>query len=168
MNDRLLDRLADVERRLAAHAHATVTPGALTDADQATGERWEAGQVWAHLAEFPAYWLDQIARVLEARRSGTMDAVPFGRTKTDPGRIAAIERARTTDRRRLMEHVAAGISATRVRLAALSDDEWSAGGSHPTLGEMPVSEAVERFIIGHLEEHAEQLDGLARARRSAR
>jgi hypothetical protein len=34
---------------------------------------------------------------------------------------------------------------------------------HPTLGEMTVQRLFERFIVAHLEEHADQLDGLASA-----
>ena len=48
-----------MERRLAEHA-ARPLPAGLTDPDPGAEERWEAGQVWAHLAEFPGYWLDQI------------------------------------------------------------------------------------------------------------
>ncbi len=38
--------------------------------------------------------------------------------------------------------------------------DWQARGMHPTRGAMPVSEIVDRFIVEHLEEHADQLDGL--------
>ncbi len=58
-------RLGRVERRLADHA-ARPLPTALTDPDPGAEERWEAGQVWAHLAEFPGYWLDQVRDVLAA------------------------------------------------------------------------------------------------------
>src|SRR5437867_11988221 len=90
-----LDRLAAVQRRLAEHA-ARPLPTGLTDPDPGASERWEAGQVWAHLAEFPGYWLTEFRRVLDAHSAGA-EPLPFGRTKTDPGRIAAIERDRRTD-----------------------------------------------------------------------
>jgi hypothetical protein len=60
-------------------------PGALTEADPGTGERWEAGQVLAHVAEMLPYWVRQAETVA----NGT-DGVPFGRVKTDPDRVAAI------------------------------------------------------------------------------
>ena len=41
-----------------------------SEPDEGTGERWEAGQVWAHLAEFPGFWLDQIRAILAARAGG--------------------------------------------------------------------------------------------------
>ena len=61
--DELIARLADAERRLGEHASRPLPPG-LTEPDPGGEERWEAGQVWAHLAEFPAYWLAQAQRVV--------------------------------------------------------------------------------------------------------
>src|SRR5205085_993163 len=88
-----LARLRAVQARLDEHAAAGAPPG-LTEPDPGGTERWEAGQVWAHLAEFPAYWLGQIQHILERRLAGDPEPVPFGRTKTDAARIAAIERDR--------------------------------------------------------------------------
>jgi len=33
-------------------------------------------------------------------------------------------------------------------------------GHHQTLGEMTVAEMIDRFMVAHLEEHADQLDPL--------
>ena len=91
--DSLIARLSEAERRLAEHASRPLPPG-LSEPDPGGEERWEAGQVWAHLAEFPAYWLAQAQRVIALP---TNEPVPFGRVKTDAARIAAIERDRNTD-----------------------------------------------------------------------
>jgi hypothetical protein len=61
-----LSRLVAAQRRLTEHA-ARPLPTGLTDPDPGASERWEAGQVWAHLAEFPAYWHDQMRAILAAR-----------------------------------------------------------------------------------------------------
>ncbi len=159
MNE-LLQRLADVERRLSEEAARELAAGSLTAPDPATGERWDAGQVWAHLAEFPRYWLDELGRVVASARSGAAGATPFGRTKSDPGRLAAIERDRTMDRGLLLERVTDGIAVASAELSALDGSDWAATGSHSTLGEMSVADAVERFIVAHLEEHADQLETL--------
>ena len=53
-----------------------------------------------------------------------------------------------------------GISATVSNLDALPADAWSARGLHPTRGEMTPAEILDRFIVNHLEEHADQLDKL--------
>lgn len=151
-----LARMSAVERRLAEHA-ARPLPDGLTDPDPGASERWEAGQVWAHLAEFPGYWHDQVRKVVAHDGGGPL---PFGRTKADPGRIAAIEQERRTDPGELLRRVTAQIGDVSATLASLPDDAWKARGVHSVRGEMTVSEIVERFLLGHLEEHADQLDGL--------
>ena len=157
--DELLSRMADVERRLVEHASRPLPPG-LTEPDPGADERWEAGQVWAHLAEFPAYWLAQAERVIALP---TYEPVPFGRVKTDVGRIEAIERDRHTDPAALLERVRSSLAEVTDAARAFPPKAWTRRGMHPTRGEMTVQQIVERFIVGHLEEHADQLDGLAAA-----
>jgi threonine dehydratase len=157
-----LPRLVAVRARLEEHAAAGPPPG-LTDPDPGATERWEAGQVWAHLAEFPSYWLGQIDAILAARDDGMSEPVHFGRTHSDPGRIAAIERDRHTDPAALLRRVSAGIGAVEATVRGWAPDVWRASGVHPTRGSMTVGEILESFVIGHLEEHADQLD-LLRAR----
>jgi len=154
-----LSRLETVERRLVDHA-ARPLPAGLTDPDPGASERWEAGQVWAHLAEFPGYWPEQIRRILTTRSGGVAGPIPFGRTKADPGRIAAIERERRTDPGELLRRVTSQLAEIGTMLRDLPGDAWTALGQHPALGEMTVPAIVERFIVAHLEEHADQLDGL--------
>ena len=152
----LLARLAEAERRLVEHADEPLPPG-LTDADPGTNERWEAGQVWAHLAEFPGYWLAQAERVIALP---TNEPVPFGRVKTDSGRIEAIERDRHTDPTALLERVRASLAQVSESARAWPPEAWTRRGAHPTRGVMTVRQIVERFIVKHLEEHADQLDAL--------
>ena len=45
-------------------------------------------------------------------------------------------------------------------LDALPADAWGARGLHPTRGVMRPAQILERFIVAHLEEHADQLDQL--------
>ena len=155
----LLDRLDAAEARLR-HLVAASTPG-LTDPDLSTGERWEAGQVWAHVAEFVGYWLAELERVVAGAAGGSAP-VPYGRTKSDPGRIAAIERDRHEDPRALFRRATDGIAQVRPFLAALPSDGWESEGLHPTRGRQTVAMVVEDSLVGHLEEHADQLEGLAR------
>jgi threonine dehydratase len=152
-----LGRLERVRRRLADHA-ARPLPAGLTDPDPGASERWEAGQVWAHLAEFPAYWLTQLQHVVAEARAG--EPVPFGRTKADAGRIEAIERERRTDPAELLRRVSADIDAVVAAAASWPPEAWQRHGLHPTRGEMTVRRIAEDFILDHLEEHADQLDGL--------
>jgi len=154
--DALLARMADAERRLVEHAAAPL-PAGLSDPDPGAEERWEAGQVWAHLAEFPAYWLAQAQRVI-ARP--TQPPVPFGRVKTDVGRLESIERDRHTDPVALLERVRTSLAEVTDAVRSWDGDTWRLRGMHPTLGEMTIERLVERFIVDHLEEHADQLDAL--------
>jgi hypothetical protein len=155
--DGLLARLAEVERRLVEHA-ARPLPSGLADPDPGAEERWEAGQIWAHLAEFPAYWLAQARRVIA---EPTNPPVPFGRVKTDAGRIAAIERDRHTDPQALLARVRADLAEVGDAARSWDAATWRRVGTHPKRGEMTIAGIVETFIVDHLEEHADQLDGLA-------
>jgi hypothetical protein len=152
--DALITRLADAERRLAEHA-AKPLPTGLTAPDPGGGEQLEAGQVWAHLAEFPAYWLAQAQRVVALP---TYEPVPFGRVKTDAGRIEAIERDRNTDPSALLERVRTSLAEVTDAVRSLPPEAWTRRGAHPVRGEMTVRQIVQRFIVEHLEEHADQLD----------
>ncbi len=156
-------RMRAVQARLEAHA-ALGPPSGLTDPDRGGTERWEAGQVWAHLAEFPPYWSAQITRVVDGWSQQFpgpgVDRTPvrFGRTKADPERLAAIERDRHADPGALLARVGREIAEVAAQLDRLSAADWEAVGAHPTLGAMTMSQIVEDFVVGHLEEHADQLD----------
>ncbi len=155
--DALVARLSEAERRLAEHASRPL-PSGLADPDPGGDERWEAGQVWAHLAEFPAYWLAQAQRVIA---QPTHSPVPFGRVKTDAGRIEAIERDRHTDPQALLDRVRSSLVEVNDAVRSWDDETWRLRGMHPTRGEMTVEQIIEKFIANHLEEHADQLDSLA-------
>jgi len=157
--DALRARMADAERRLAEHASGPV-PSGLTEPDPGGEEQWEAGQVWAHLAEFPGYWMNQVRGILAKRDSGVPEPIPFGRIKTNPERIAAIERDRYQDPAALLRRVRESLAWVSEELGVLGDEAWKGRGQHPTRGELTVRQIVERFILEHLEEHADQLDSL--------
>jgi hypothetical protein len=160
--DEFLQRLDAVEARLAGLANKEPQPGALTDADPGTGERWDRGQVWAHLAEFIPYWIEQTKPVLRGQSSGEL--APFGRTKSDPERIGAIERDRHEAVSTLWASTREDIRLLRTFLSGLAPEQWLDVGLHPTRGPMPVSEINEEFLVGHLEQHADQLEGLSAQR----
>lgn len=156
--DTLIARLTESERRLAEHASQPL-PAGLSDPDPGAEERWEAGQIWAHLAEFPAYWLGQAQRVIA---QPTHSPVPFGRVKTDAGRLGAIERDRHTDPQALLDRVRSSLAEVTDAVRSWDENTWRLRGIHPTRGEMSVEQIVETFIANHLEEHADQLDSLER------
>src|SRR6266511_3085743 len=117
---------------------------ARTSADPETGEQWDRGQVLAHVAEILPYWSEQVELVVEWG-----GGVPFGRVKSDPERIAAIERDRGVDTAELLDR--------------LDMDALERTGTHERLGEMTAAAIIDRFVVEHLEEHAEQLEETAGA-----
>jgi DinB superfamily len=149
---------AERARRLQAaagriRASAVVLPDdALTDPDPDSGERWDRGQVLAHVAEMLPYWAQQAELVASGRQT------EFGRTKSDPDRVAAIERDRREDPGRLLGRVDEGVAVVLALVDRLGGQELARTGRHPTLGDMTVAEIVDRFAVDHLEEHADQLD----------
>jgi DinB superfamily len=157
--DTLILRLQYVAMRLEDHAAAAPAPG-LTAPDQPSGEQWEWGQVWAHLGEFIPYWIDQVRRVLAG---DGRNPVPFGRVRTDPGRVAAIERDRGVPPAQLWARMRSQMADLWNFIEHMPAEDWGKRGVHPTLGVMDVPKMIDEFLVGHLEQHAEQLDGLAAA-----
>jgi hypothetical protein len=151
-----MDR-ADRARRLQAaagrvRASAVLLPDeALTDPDPDSGERWDRGQVLAHVAEMLPYWAQQAELVASGRQT------EFGRVKSDPDRVGAIERDRREDPARLLGRVDEGVAVVLALVDRLDDQQLARVGHHQTLGDMTVAEIVDRFAVAHLEEHADQL-----------
>ena len=157
--ERVVGELADLARalgRLEAHAAAGTSDG-LTAPDEPSGEQWDAGQVWAHLAEFGSFWLPELRRIVDARSS---EPVPFGRTKRDAERIGAIERNCHLAIDQQMSIVRGDIAHFAHELALLDAADWERTGRHPTLGDMDLFAFLRHFVTGHYHEHADQLDGL--------
>ncbi|HEV2870053.1 MAG TPA: DinB family protein [Actinomycetota bacterium] len=133
---------------------------ALTDPDPDSGERWDRGQVLAHVAEMLPFWLGELERVVDGDGES---AVPFGRIADDASRIGLIARDRSLPLRVLFARIDAGLSAWLDRLPRLTDSDRAKVGLHPRLGEMPVAGIADRFVIGHAEEHVVQLGSILAA-----
>jgi hypothetical protein len=115
---------------------------------------WGPKEVLAHVAEMVPYWLDQIEVVLTA----PADGVPFGRVATDPKRIDRIGRDRTLPAGELFDRIDRAMADAARLQRRLDADAKGRRGTHPRLGEMTIDAMVERFIVGHLEEHVRQLE----------
>lgn len=115
---------------------------------------WGPPEVLAHVAEMLPFWLGEIERVID----GPTEPVPFGRVATDQLRIGMIERDRTLPPRELFARLRSGVDRYVERVPELSAADLGRRGLHATRGELTVEGILERFVVGHLEEHAVQLD----------
>ncbi len=122
---------------------------------------WGPREVLAHVAEMLPYWLGELERVLDGTPGGADGAaVPFGRVADDPIRLGFIERDRTLPLRVLFGRIDAGLRDWSDRLGTLTEEERALPGRHSKLGEVPAGEILERFVIGHAEDHVAQLESI--------
>jgi hypothetical protein len=119
---------------------------------------WGPRELLAHVAEMLPFWLGELERVVEGIPGGA--AAPFGRVADDPIRIGSLERDRTLPLRVLFGRIDAGLRAWEDRLGSLTNDDRARPGLHPRLGEMPATDILERFVVGHAEDHVAQLEGI--------
>jgi DinB superfamily len=120
---------------------------------------WGPPEILAHVAEMLPFWLGEIERVL----AGSAAPVPFGRVATDQLRLLVLERDRSLPPRELFDRIATTSDRVARRLESLTPRDTERRGVHPTRGEVTVEALAERFIVSHLEEHAEQLAAVAAA-----
>ncbi len=114
---------------------------------------WGPPETLAHVAEMVTFWTGELERIL----AGADEPVPFGRVASNPLRIGVIERDRSLPARELFGRIEAGVDRLARRLAALTPADAARRGVHPTVGELPVPAMIDRFVVSHLEEHADQL-----------
>lgn len=160
----------DIERISAARrAYADLGPRLLEGPpwplaeDYGTGPEasWGPGEVLAHVEEMLPFWLGEMERVIDGSGPGP---TPFGRTADDPVRIGIIGRDRSLPVRVLVDRVDDGFRAWEDRLGTLTNEERTRIGRHPRLGEMAAGDILERFVIGHAEDHIAQLTEILAAR----
>jgi hypothetical protein len=116
---------------------------------------WGPPELLAHLAEMVPYWhtgLEQIAT------GGEPEPVAFGRIATDAGRLDNIRRERNRPSGELFDAIAESLGAFVTDWDRWSPTERARIGLHPSRGEISVGEGAERFIAGHLDDHAAQLE----------
>jgi hypothetical protein len=115
---------------------------------------WGPRETLAHVQEMEPFWLGEIERILAAPSD---EAPPFGRVATDGVRLAIIERDRTLPLRELFARIETAAARIDRRLSELNEADIARRGAHPRLGVMTVDQVLDRFVVGHLEEHVAQL-----------
>jgi hypothetical protein len=159
-----LERIAGARRAYADLAPRVIArePWPLAE-DYGTGPEalWGPREVLAHVAEMLPFWLGEMERIVDGDGSAP---VPFGRIADDALRLGVIERDRTLPLRVLFGRIDAGLAAWAERIPGMSEAEQARVGVHSRLGEMPAGAILERFVIGHAEDHIAQLTEILAAR----
>jgi hypothetical protein len=118
-----------------------------------TPGEWSVAELAAHSAEIYGYW----ARQFDFVRANP--GKPFGRTASDPDRIAFVQQHKDDAVGDLVARINVGCAEAATALRAYSDDEWrTVTGLHAARGLMDMDFMSNLFLAGHAEEHLEQLD----------
>ena len=152
--DSWLKRIDAVEARLGAQVGRS---GGTTAADEKTGDTWQRGQVWGHLAEFIAFWTEQAGDVIDEYQG---EPVPYGRKGDNSARNTAIESGLEVPIATLWEEVQSDLAELRRFLLALPENWSAAVGNRDDQGEVRAEDIIERTLVAHLEEHAAQLEAI--------
>ncbi|HYH93376.1 MAG TPA: hypothetical protein VD763_09475 [Candidatus Saccharimonadales bacterium] len=121
---------------------------------------WGPPEVLAHLAEMLPFWMGELERIVD----GEPAPVPFGRVTEDTVRIGLIERDRTLPVRVLFDRIDAGLADWGARLATLGAADRLKLGLHPRLGPISIETFLERFVLGHADDHVAQLEEILATR----
>jgi hypothetical protein len=115
---------------------------------------WGPREVLAHVNEMLGYWPEQLGAVLAADPA---TAAPFGRVATDAVRIGRIEADRELSVDELLDKIDIRLAAATTFVAGLTPADLERVGAHPTRGDLAVGQALDLFLVDHLEGHVAQL-----------
>ncbi len=118
--------------------------------DPQTGERWDRLNVLGHTAEMLPYWSNQLAATMAS-------GAPFGRAPGSAQRVEGIESGRLIGEPQLRVRIEAGTEVLLAFLASLKEGDLDREVVHIALGPMPLNVVLERYLVGHFEEHCKQL-----------
>lgn len=113
-------------------------------------EEWSVMEVLAHIAEFPPYWLKAFQAVIQN------PGQPFGRTHTDPARIAAIADHAHDALPLTLARIEQARAQTLEMLLTIEDSDWEKTGVHANRGVMNLHQMMESFVTKHLNDHTAQ------------
>jgi len=129
--------------------------GELGPADERTGERWDRGNVLGHVAEILPYWTGQARAVLDG-------AAIMGRDDAgSQARRAAIDSAHEAGEAPLLGRIDAGLAELLALLAGMRDEDLARPVTVRIAGAeergWDLARAIEALLVGHLEQHLDQL-----------
>jgi uncharacterized damage-inducible protein DinB len=150
-------RLESVDAQLGALLREPDVARRLRDAP---GENeWSAMQILGHVAEVIPYWMGQCRALIAA--SG--EPPHFGRAADAPERLAGPERSARGNPDEMLQRVDSEVRAAARAIRQMSAAERAKSGVHLRLGPMTVADSLEKFVVGHCEEHLAQVRAALRA-----
>lgn len=114
---------------------------------------WSALQILAHIDEMIPYWMQHCQTLIAAAG----ERPRFGRPLDAPERLAGVERGGTATLEDLMAQLNEEVQTASREIRAMTPEERAKTGIHVRLGTMTVTDAVDRFIVSHAEEHLAQI-----------
>ena len=121
--------------------------------DPQTGERWDRFSILGHMSEFPTFWSAELAAAIES-------GAEFGRRPGSTNRHDAVAGGAAAGEGALKRQVARGIENVLALLVKLQPADLDRTINMRGRGEVTVRWALENLLVGHLEEHCNQLYAL--------
>jgi hypothetical protein len=115
-------------------------------------EEWSAMQTLGHMTEMIPYWLAHCRTLIAA----TGAPPEFGRTHGSPERLAGVAQGASSRPDVLLARLQGEVRSAAAAIRKLSPAERAKRGVRIGGGEMTVADVVEKFIVGHAEEHLGQ------------
>ena len=122
-------------------------------ADPKTGERWDRLNILGHMSEFPAFWSAELASAIESGDE-------FGRRPGSTSRQDAVAGGAGLGEAELKRRVARGIETVLGLLVKLQAADLDRSLKMRGRGDVTLRWALESLLVGHVEEHCDQLYAL--------
>lgn len=124
---------------------------------------WGPPELLAHLDEMLPFWLGEVERILDADPAG--GPFPFGRVggPDDVLRIGIIGRDRRLPMRELLARLGTDSRRVAARMRQLTEAESERLGKRESGESITTAEIFERFVVGHIEGHVDQLNTILSA-----
>ncbi|MGH7765242.1 MAG: hypothetical protein ACREOM_12590 [Candidatus Dormibacteraceae bacterium] len=152
-----MDEIETMRRRaVAARERFRALPHLNSDQlgppDPKSGERWDRYNVLGHMAEFLPFWVAQIEMA--------MDGAELGRQPGSTERQQGVDSARAVGEGELRERVDSGLEGLLRFFDRLRPVDLDRQVTMRGRGEQTMRWAMESLLVGHVEEHCEQLAAL--------
>ncbi|HEY7349159.1 MAG TPA: DinB family protein [Ktedonobacterales bacterium] len=153
-----LERFIEELNRLYGELRASlaeISPARL--AVQPASGGWTPLEDLAHVAEMFGYWSGEIDRF--QRQPGAA----FGRVASNPERVRFIEAHAHDTPEQMAALLESGYGTALALLQRLRPADLETTGQHVKYGAQTVRQAIQQWLIDHLDEHVEQLKAMALA-----